>query len=248
MQAIRSKIQLLGGEEIAYEDPAEYDQRNKINETEWYIYSNWHPYLISKMREIGKGKLVVDLGCGTCEFTQHLDGSKAVIGLDYSSNMLNHASNKVKELEALLLRGDACKIPIKSNISDVIYGIGLIPYVNLEPFLMECKRILGNNGKIMLVFANKWNLYNLQYSLIRKIFRRKNYDRREYSYKEVKVALEKAGFIVLDMKCFGMVTYCPMPLQKIVKYIWRFMDKIYSPFQSALPLGISIMVLAEKRP
>jgi len=232
-----------------YNDPERYDKRYLLNETERYFHDRWHPFLISKIKELCKDKLVLDLGCGTCEFTQYMKDAKLVVGLDLSIYMLKYGLTKIKDQNFHLIHGDACKLPVKSEMVDLIFCIGLLPYVDIDSLFGECERVLKNNGEVMCVFPNKWNFLNLQGRLLRKIAQRlgkKISSREEHSYREIKKSLENFGFTVKEMKCFGMVTYCPLFLQKYAKYLWILMDKIYAPFQSIFPLGSSIMVIAQK--
>lgn len=234
---------------MKYNDPEGYDKRYLLNEAERYFHDRWHPFLISKIKELCKDKLVLDLGCGTCEFTQYMKDAKLVIGCDFSIHMLKCGLKKVNHQKFHLVHMDACKLSIKSEISDLIFCIGLLPYVDMNSLFEECKRVLKNNEKVMIVFPNKWNFLNLHWRLLRKIARKlgkKISSRGEYSYQEVKKSLENFGFVVKEMKCFGMVTYCPLFLQEYVKYLWILMDKIYAPFQKIFPLGSSIMIEVQK--
>ena len=234
---------------MEYNDPEGYDKRYLLNEAERYFHDRWHPFLISKIKELCKDKLVLDLGCGTCELTQSMKDAKLVVGLDFSIYMLKYGSKKVNHQNFHLIHGDACKLPVKSEICELICCIGLLQYVDMDSLFDECKKALKSNREIMFVFPNKWNFLNLQGRLLRKIARKLGKMislREEYSYQEVKKSLENFGFTVKEMKCFGMVTYCPLFLQKYIKYLWILMDKIYAPFQRIFPLGSSIMVIAQK--
>lgn len=192
----------------------------------------------------------MDCGCGTCKFTYpHMESAKLVVGLDISMNMLKYCSKKISKERFYLIKGDACELPFKPKTFDLIFCIGLLQYVSMQSLFHECKRVLKDDGQIVIVFPNKWNFFNLQWGVFRKMVRtlgKETYSRKEYAYPKVKKCLEHFKFFIKEFACFGMVTYCPLFLQRYVKYLWVLMDKIYAPFQSIFPLGSSIIVVAEK--
>ncbi len=234
---------------MAYDKPEEYDKRYLKNKAERYLHDLWHPHLISKIKELCSERVILDVGCGSCEFTRHMREAKLTIGLDSSLPMLACGRKKLADQDTLLIYGDGQRLPIRSGVVEAIFAIGLIPYVDMRTFLGECQRVLGDGGQTMLVFVNKWNASNLESRLYRKIalrLGRRVWVRQEHSYREVRAALMDFGFTVKEMGCFGMLTPCPLSLQRYVKYLWLFMEKIYAPFQRFFPLGSSIMVIAQK--
>ena len=236
-------------DDMTYDNPEAYDKRYLSNEADRYLHDRWHPFLISKIKGLCKSKNVFDLGCGTCEFTQHMKDAKLVVGLDASIHMLKYGARKVNCPNSILIHGDACKLPFKPKTADVTFCIGVLQWMDVRVLFSEIQRVIKDSGRFMLVFPNKWNLLSLQWRLLRMVARklgRKTTRREEYSYREVRKSLADFGFMVKEMKSFGMLFYCPVGFQKYAKYFWILMDKVYAPFQKVFPLGLSIMVIAQK--
>lgn len=230
---------------MKYNDPEAYDKRYLLNKTEKYLHERWHPFLFSKVEQFCKGTVTVDLGCGSGGFTSHMTDAKSVIAVDISLPMIEYCANKFREFTNIdLLLCDVVKCPIKLEVADFVF-VGLLPYIDPEVLFTECNKILKNKGIIMMTFFNKWNFLHFTTRLIRKLRGKKTLSRSDF-YKDIFKKLEDQGFVIKEIKSFGMITYCPLFLQKYVKYLWILMDKIYAPFQKMFPLGSSIMVIAQK--
>ena len=111
-----------------------------------------YEYLSSKV----KGKVVLDLGCGTGKFMQkfYKETSK-YYGLDLSSSQLNIAKTKVSGDNVDFICCSAEEIPLLDNSVDVIIStwvLGTILEVDRRnKVLKEMKRVLKKDGEIYLV-------------------------------------------------------------------------------------------------
>lgn len=231
-------------EQPRYDDPKGYDERHQTV-LDSYLHKLWHPFIVEKTRKLSPNRTVLDLGCGTCEYTQHIKYAKMRIGIDTSRDMLEYGAKKLNGENTLLIQGDAHHIPLKSNSVDLIICIGILQYVELESVLKECGRILNYNSKFLIVTFNKWNIFN---SLIRykNCLFAKEYLKKERTLYELKKALEKTNFRIIEDNSFGMIFYVPSYLQRYGPYLWKFLDILWKPFQKSIPLGIFLYVEAEK--
>lgn len=103
-----------------------------------------------------KGKVVLDLGCGTGKFMQKFyKETTKYYGLDLSNEQLKIAREKIDDNNVELFCCSAENIPLPDNSMDVIISTWVLGTI-LEPdrrnkVLEEMKRVLKNDGNIYLV-------------------------------------------------------------------------------------------------
>lgn len=109
-----------------------------------------------------KGKVVLDLGCGSGRFTDvAVDMGAIVISLDHSSAIdaakLNLDS---KKSNILFIQGDALKLPIKKNILDYCFSIGVLHHTpSPTKAIREVKKVLKKKGIFAVRVYNKKSFY-----------------------------------------------------------------------------------------
>src|SRR3989344_779978 len=79
-----------------YTDAEAYDRRAEASVLERYVLGLWQPFLKNKVRELSGGKIVADLGCGTCEYTQAAEEAVKIYAVDISEPMLKICREKLK--------------------------------------------------------------------------------------------------------------------------------------------------------
>ena len=102
------------------------------------------------VRELGlpAGSLVADLACGTGDFCRELQkqGLRPV-GFDLSFGMLAAARTTAPLAEA-----DALSLPVPDGALDAITcGFALRNLIALDPFFVECARVLRPGGRVVLL-------------------------------------------------------------------------------------------------
>jgi len=108
------------------------------------------------------GKDVLEVGCGAGQGLAYLaKKARKVIGGDYTENLVRgaqqHYGGKVP-----VLRLDAHALPFQPSSFDLILLYEAIYYLTKpERFLEECRRILRENGTLIICEANKeWSDFN----------------------------------------------------------------------------------------
>lgn len=108
--------------------------------------------IIIKTLNISSTDFILDIGCGVGDYTKEIyKKTRKVIGLDLN---VNEAKKKYPGIK--FLEHDCNKsLPYPDITADKIIAINLIEHlVDFNAFLSDCKRLLKNNGKIVLVTAN----------------------------------------------------------------------------------------------
>ena len=105
------------------------------------------------------GMRVLEVGCGTGEFTRRVAPVGArLVALDLSSDLLARARAKA-EAVAQFVRGDAQALPFADGTFDVVYGCSILHHLDVDVALREIRRVLRPGGR--LVFSEP-NLVNPQ--------------------------------------------------------------------------------------
>jgi len=120
-------------------------------------------------------KIVLDMGCGSGRFTDVvLSNGGFVLAVDNSS-AIDAAKDNLKENsdKALFLQADVLQLPIKSNVVDLAFSIGVLHHTpNPLKGVEESYRTLKKNGEFALSVYSKNTNYDLtMVHLWRKIFR-----------------------------------------------------------------------------
>lgn len=104
-----------------------------------------------KMAKFGKGAKILDIGCGTGDFSLQIKRfvkNSQVFGLDLSEDMLKEAMKKVK-IKPLV--GDAISLPFKSNSFDGITLGFVLRHIFIQGFLKEAMRVLKEDGRLIIL-------------------------------------------------------------------------------------------------
>jgi UDP-N-acetylglucosamine transferase subunit ALG13/precorrin-6B methylase 2 len=171
--------------------------------------------ILSKMEF--KNKRVLDAGCGSGFFSKYFKerGAK-VTALDFSDNALK-MTRKIVNCETI--NSDVRKILKKSNYYDFIFSDGLLEHFdNPSEVLMEVKRVLKKNGKIITFVPNQYSFWQIIRPFIMKSIKEmpftmrkllqlhKKNDLNVLSYGGVNVIPSKYSPEFLGKK-FGMLLY-----------------------------------------
>ena len=108
-----------------------------------------------EMMQIREGDQVIDVGCGTGNYTRHLAreaGEGLTVGLDASETMVAAAAAQSNRENLAYLRGDACALPFEDEAFDVACSVGVIHMLE-EPMvaLGEMVRVVAPGGRIVIL-------------------------------------------------------------------------------------------------
>ncbi len=158
-----------------------------------------------------EGKDVLEAACGAAPGVGYLlKRAKSVQAGDYADNILTIAQAHYGE-RITLKQFDAQDMPFEDNSMDVIILFEAIYYLpSAIDFIAECRRVLRENGKILIVTANK-DLYD---------FNPSPYSHTYYGVVELYELLTKQGF---SIECFGYLSIAEVSSrQKLLRPIKKF--------------------------
>ena len=204
------------------DDPIEYAWKRKRAA----VYEALQSHVKRRVR-------LLDVGCNTgaelIKYSQVLDGE--FVGLDIESNFLSKPKNK-----ANFLVGDARCLPFKDETFQVVISTEVMEHFRQgEMFVKEIYRLLTNDGIFILTTPNRQRFTALPRSLIArargsKIVRGPIAQHvREYTAKEVRSILVRAGFYVESVKFIAFNPYLRVP-KDIFIYLDKITDKILGRF------------------
>ncbi|MCK9857410.1 demethylmenaquinone methyltransferase [Paenibacillus sp. ATY16] len=149
-----------------------YDMMNDL--LSFRRHKAWRKFTMRKM-SVQQGQTALDLCCGTCDWTIALakaSGTGQVTGLDFSQNMLDVGTVKVKgeglNKQITLVQGNAMELPFADNSFDfVTIGFGLRNVPDYLQVLKEMERVVKPGGKVVCLELSKplWQPFKGMYYL-----------------------------------------------------------------------------------
>ena len=119
---------------------------NHFNNTRVYKWS-WVNDFLDSLNEFS---LVYDIGCGNGRNMNHEKNNLKFIGLDNCENFIKICKNK----NLNVVNGNIINIPFQKNSADAIICIAVFHHLSNQSnrllALLEMKRLLKKNGKILL--------------------------------------------------------------------------------------------------
>ncbi len=135
-----------------------YEARKKGNIFERLFYNLRIKYILSLVGL--KGKVILDMGCGTGVNTPDLckKGGK-VIGIDISPWAIGMAKKRFRGIDFYVRDSEKTKFP--GNYFDVVINTGLIQYLKRpERTVREMRRILKPGGIAIVDVPWRYGIYN----------------------------------------------------------------------------------------
>jgi demethylmenaquinone methyltransferase/2-methoxy-6-polyprenyl-1,4-benzoquinol methylase len=137
-----------------------YDLMNDI--LSFRRHKAWRHFTMKKM-DVKPGSKAIDLCCGTCDWTISLakaSGTGAMIGLDFSQNMLDYGAVKIQEYgldkQITLVRGNAMSLPYEDGSFDyATIGFALRNVPDLVKVIEEMQRVVKPGGMVVSLELSK---------------------------------------------------------------------------------------------
>jgi len=152
---------------------------------------HYHRYYAIK--NLLEDKVVLDIASGEGYGSYFMSKyAKKIIGVDISSETVEHAKNKYSNENLEFIEGDVTEIPLDKNIFDVVVSFETLEHHDKhEEMLSEVSRVLKKDGILIISTPDKINF-------------NKTYDQdNEYHIKE----LEKEEFESLMKKFFSYTRF-----------------------------------------
>lgn len=129
-------------------------------------------------RWVRRSDYILDVGCGTGEYTTSLaNHCKLIVGLDTSPKMIKrgHAKAKIKGLENIAyVVGDITHLPFCNKIFDVVASVNLIHHLVYDRIIFQGfleKVRVSKRGSHIIVFELNSNSLGWSNNLIARIIR-----------------------------------------------------------------------------
>ena len=197
----------------------EYQKLYKLETTYW-----WHvgrrqilKTLIRKfVLPTRRNKQILDAGCGTGETTKFLSQFGKVTGIDASKQAIEFC--KTRKLRNIW-QSTAENLPFEEGFFDLITMLDLLEHIeNSTQALKESYRVLKAGGFLLITVPAHQSLWSGHDVAL--------HHKRRYSKKQLKTAIESAGFTVKKISFAVTILFLP-----ILGY--RTLQKIF--FKNKLP-------------
>lgn len=196
--------------------------------------------------DIIAGKKVLEIGCGTGEFTKRIAQTGAdITAIDISPDLLEIARKTIPNLTVGFRVQNVEKLDFEDGSFDVVIGSSILHHLNLNPALKEVYRVLKRGGGI--VFTEP-NMFNPQIWLERNIpFIRKltnnSPDETAFIRWRLKKELMNLGFKNVSIRPFDFLhPFTPSVLILFISSIGSIVEKI----PLAREIAGSLLIYASK--
>ncbi|MCD4700890.1 MAG: methyltransferase domain-containing protein [Candidatus Aegiribacteria sp.] len=197
--------------------------------------------------ELKEGMTVLELGCGTGEYTKEFaEGKLQLVSLDISPEMIKLTRSKVGSSVKYVV-SNAEQLPFKDGVFDAVVGNAILHHFpDLSTALQEVRRTKTQQAKVVFREPNLYNpakFFVFGIPILRP-FRKDRWSPSEkvFSRSFIKKILKKTGYSVLNIEYAGLVgSRCPSRITNFLYWIEGWFSKI--PIFNAL-LG-SMIIRAE---
>ncbi len=139
---------------------AEYDHHASVQKR---VVARLERLMAAHLRQAPQRAL--DLGCGTGALLAVLHGNyrqAGLVGLDLAFNMARQSAVRMAE-NALLVNGDAERIPFRDEAFDLVASASTLQWVDrLDLCFQECHRVLQEGGLLCAAFFGGTTLWELR--------------------------------------------------------------------------------------
>ena len=195
-------------------------------------------------------KDVLDYGCGIGNFAKKVKkfNPNKIVAVDISEEAIKKAKNNLNKDNNIDFRVENCEnLNLDSDSFDIVYGGGILHHLNLDKSLVELKRILRKDGKIIFVEPLATNpLINLYRKFTPKA---RSIDEHPFKFSDLR--LIKKIFKSVEIKYYGFFTllffkfYKDPENSKLFKFL-NALDKVFLNSKYLKFLAWSVLIKAKK--
>ncbi len=100
-------------------------------------------------------KIILDIGCGIGQTFIALNCTDRIcVGIDNDEAAINYGIRNYGDKIQFIL-SDAVRIPVPSNLFDLVYSRVSLPYTNIPRVVREMRRILRDGGRVWMTLHSK---------------------------------------------------------------------------------------------
>jgi SAM-dependent methyltransferase len=244
----------------------------------WWFATRTRAILVFLDRYVGagKGRRILDVGCGAANMTHHLRHYGSVVGVDTNPRPLVVA--RQRGLEAY--EGGADQLPFEADEFDLVALLDTVEHVpNQAQVFAECRRVLRTADEEQGRLAGKLLVTVPAFMFLWSHNDEVNHHQRRYTAGQLRAQLEQAGFRVLRVSYTNFFLF-PMaaalillrrgraepelaaptpdsdayqvemePASPLLNTVLNFVGKVEAELQRrfTLPWGTGVIAIAEKQ-
>lgn len=179
-----------------------------------------------------KGKLVLDVGCGSGRFMEVVGNYGAeIVGIDMSFSVDSAFRNLGSKGNIHIIQADILSLPLKESCFDYIFSIGVLHHTpNTREAFRQLPKLLKSGGEIAIwVYSDEGflqKIYN-RISSFYRLFTTRIPNRLLYRLSYISIPL----YYPKKVKVLGMLLNLILPTSVHPNKIWRVLDTFdwYSP-------------------
>jgi ubiquinone/menaquinone biosynthesis C-methylase UbiE len=164
-----------------------YEDMYQTEDEHWWHRSKrrYIKYFISKYSKEKNRAHILDVGCGTGKNMEELSQYGKIWGVDPSDDALRFCKERGL---TNVQKGEAERLPFKEGAFDFVCVLDVLEHVDDIAALQESKRVLKNNGFILITVP----AFHFLWSKWDEVLHHK----RRYTKEHLKEVLEKEGFVI----------------------------------------------------
>jgi ubiquinone/menaquinone biosynthesis C-methylase UbiE len=183
-------------------EPEEIRKMSEIEGSNWWFCGK--RYLVRS--HMKKGKVILDVGCGTGANLKSFSGAGIVVGTDLSMEALKFCRSRVINP---LVKCSADRLPFKSGSIDTVTALDVLEHLDKDKKSMdEINRVLKLKGTLIATVPAHMFLWHRHDILL--------HHKRRYSINEFKTKLLSSGF---DIKKVSYWNFTLFPLAAMYKFL-----------------------------
>jgi ubiquinone/menaquinone biosynthesis C-methylase UbiE len=167
--------------------------------------------------DLKEGEQILEVGCGTGNYTLDLAEQNRVVGTDVSEWMLRLCieKSKTKKLDLDLHHVTSVELPFQDEFFDKVLCVNVLEFaLNPEELVKEMVRVLKKGGQLILCVLNKNSIWGLSQGIKKSFARGAYYEAKFYTPGEVKRLLKPSN---TDIKLSTSLFFPPLNNHQILR-------------------------------